>query len=106
VLDEQQPPSRPQHAPYLRERHALVRNRAQHERRDDGVEASIGKRQCFGPRLRYLDRDAGRAQLPAQLPPHERIRLRDDYVRGLPVVGEVRAGPAAYLKHGAGGFGE
>ena len=48
MLEEQQLPARLQHASQLRQRLRLVLNRAQHERRDDRVEAVRPKRQLFG----------------------------------------------------------
>jgi hypothetical protein len=47
VLEEEQAPARPQNAPHLGQRPFLV-DAAQHERRDDGVEARVLERQCLG----------------------------------------------------------
>src|SRR5215210_7347131 len=59
VFDEQQTSIRTQDAPDLPERQPLVRDRTQNKRRDDGIEAVVGKGQRLGPGRRNLDGKAG-----------------------------------------------
>jgi hypothetical protein len=56
VLEEEQAPARAQDAADLGQRGGKIATGAEHERRDDRVEAAVGERQALGRRLDDLDR--------------------------------------------------
>src|SRR5918994_1156816 len=79
VLDKQQPSARLQDTPDLVQCRSLIRNRAQDERRDHGVEAPVRERQFLRPGRRNLDGDASILELLAKPLTHERVRFGGDY---------------------------
>ena len=107
VLDEQQPPARPQHAGDLAQGQRLVRDRAEHERRDDRVERVVGEGQRLGRRPVNLRRATQPLDAPLERACHRLDRLgeheRLDRVR---VVAQVEAGPGADLEHATFGMSE
>src|SRR5215203_4300074 len=106
VLDKQQPSARTQDAPDFVQCGLLIRDRAQDERRDHGVEATVRERQLLSPSRRDLDGDTGVCKLLFKPPAHEGIGLGDGYPIYITVVRQVSAGAATDLEHGATGPGE
>jgi pimeloyl-ACP methyl ester carboxylesterase/DNA-binding CsgD family transcriptional regulator len=96
VLDQEQPAVRGEHAPHLGERRIGVGDRAQHERRDHGVERAVGERQLLGARVDDGNLAArGAARQPGA---HRRIGLADHELDAVGVVAQVEPGAGTELE--------
>jgi hypothetical protein len=85
VLEQQQVPSRPQHAPRLGDRPARIRDRAQPQRAHHRVKALVGKLE----RLRVTDAKIDRPPEPLRPPAADREHLRAQLDPGQRDVGRV-----------------
>ena len=107
MLEEQQAALGAQHARHLGEGGRGIRDRAEDERADHGVEALIGEGQALGGRLDDLRRARGARQVVSQPAGHV-LRGLGDYELGdgRRVVLEVQAGPGADLQRRTGRAGQ
>jgi hypothetical protein len=100
VLHEQQASARAQHAPQLAKRARLVIDRAQHERRDRGVEAVVLEGKVFSRCAQHLGVGSLLLRATLQAADHRLLRLGDrEALHSLPVPRQVRAGASADLQH-------
>jgi hypothetical protein len=103
VLDEQQPPTRLEHAVQLAQRGLRVRHGAEHERRHHGVERPVLERQRLGAG-EHDRRRAERGDARSEALGHRLVWLREDQIQPGVVVGEVEAGAGADLEDAAAGL--
>ena len=98
VLDEQQLTVGTQHARDLPQRKIGSVDRAQHERRDDRIDRSVGERQPLRRRVNQPRPPAAAAQPLLKARAHRRVRLdQDQLIEVIRVVRQVQAGAAADL---------
>jgi hypothetical protein len=102
VLEEEQPSLRHEHPSRLTERRRRIRNRAERERDDDGVERRVGKRECLRARLLQLDGDLRLARAAARPTQHVRVGVDPDDGGRSGVVAQVQPGADADLQHTPG----
>ena len=98
VLEEEEAPSGTQDATNLAERPLLI-GAAEHERRDDGVEARVLEGQILGGSLHNLGLLRLLARLGLEPAEHRRFGLGDDERVGSAVERQVQAGAPADLEH-------
>src|SRR5262249_7448324 len=103
VLDEDEPSARLQDALHLGERPVEALDRAEDERRDDGVERGSVERETLGRRVDHLDRSAKLANATLEVAPHGAVGLgEDEAFDGGGIMMEVRARAGADLEHAPG----
>src|SRR5207253_7852058 len=106
MLDEQQTATGTEYATDLAKGPGLVVDPAEHERRDDGVEAVVLERKVLGGSGQDLDESRLIARLLFQPPQHRLIGLGRYERPDTLVVCKVRAGAGADLEHVPAGLGE
>ena len=102
MLDEEEGSVGLQHAPDLGERLVLIRDRAEDERRNDGVERCVLERQRFRARLHGTERSAGFLAAPSRTLQQCTAGLRQNELRdGVRVVPDVEPRSGTDLEHAA-----
>ena len=79
VFSEDENAAAVQHAPDLAKARRAVRDRTEHEARDDGVEAGIGEGQTLGHGLDQLDPCDNGGQPPRRLPKRAVVAIDGDH---------------------------
>lgn len=87
-----------QHSLHLGNRKPVVRNRAERERADNGVERRVGKRQCVGVSFVELDGITALTRLAAGDPEHCWAQVDPSESDLLRIEGQVQSGADAHLE--------
>jgi hypothetical protein len=104
VVQEQQPPARPQHPPHLGDGAPVVGDATQHQRADNGVERRVGQVEILGVAEAQIDLAAEPVgPVPGQLE-HLGAEVDAGQADVVGVVGEVPAGADGDLEDVAAGL--